>query len=114
MEWTRCITYLLDDHGEDHSRVDFGLLRDADDGVVDGPLFGTAVANHDKGVLLVAVEHGIEVHPRRLRWEIGSGARVAVVGIGGTVASRAVAESRVIEAESRRVRNDRPGAVSRE
>ena len=105
---TSCTTYLLDDYSEDDSGVDLGLLRDADNGVVDCPLFGTSVANHDERVLLVAVEHGIEVHPGRHRREVGSRARVAVVGIGGTVATRAVAESRVIEAKSRRVRNNRP------
>lgn len=52
----------MHDNSEDESGIDFGLLRDPDDGIVDLALLGAAIEAHH-GCPLVQVEHIVEVHP---------------------------------------------------
>jgi len=54
--------HLLHDDSEDESSIDFGLLRDPDDGIVDLALLRAAIVLHH-GCPLVQVEHVVEVHP---------------------------------------------------
>lgn len=105
----------LDDDGEDDARVDFGFLRDGDDGVVDGRRFGGGVADGQERVLLVAGEHGFEGHPvpeGDLLREGGGGAGEALVGAGDGVAGGASGEVALVVCEGDGVGHGGGGAVA--
>ena len=63
------MAHLLHDDGEDQSRVDLCLLRDFQNGIVDGALFWAAIEMHQR-CLLVEHEHVVIVHPVFDRWEV--------------------------------------------
>ena len=105
--------YLLHDDAEDDAGVDLGLLRDLDNRVVDGALDRAGIGGFDvHEVLLVQVEHVVEIHPVGFGQEVGRVPVEAVVVFGVLVPGIAVGEGEIVPAKTRIGGDSAPGAVT--
>lgn len=87
LRWRKA--YLLHNDSQDQAGIDLRILGNLENSIVHGTLLRAAVVDDHRG-LLVEVEHGSEVHPFVVRWEVLLDTAIAdvVVLVGITVVAK--------------------------